>query len=134
MVGILNKMFYTAIQENFKKRCLTLFFDAYSSTIINKDISTNLDENDISAILNNYINNNPKKKDWSIISEIEHYIFNKTTTSYVKGFAAKQSRIDFKFGTFWNGNEFKYFGEAKNLKSNSSNLKRRYIDTGIDSF
>ena len=134
MAGILNAIFYTSIQDNFKKKCLTLFSDAYSSSIVNRDISTTLHENDISAILNNYIDNNPKRKKWHISSEIEHYIFDKTITNYHTGFAGKQSRIDFKFGNFWNGNEFKYFVEAKNLKSNDSSLKRRYIKTGIDNF
>lgn len=134
MAGFLNKLLYNTIQEKFKKRCLTLFFDGYESSITNSDVSTNSDENDISAIINNYIDDNPKRKNWHISSEIEHYIFNKTVTTYDKGFAAKQSRIDFKFGNFWNGNEFKYFVEAKNLRSKYQASKRRYIDTGIDNF
>lgn len=134
MAGILNSIFYKHVQDKFRNKCLSLFFEAYENSKINKDVSASLDENDISTILNNYIQNNPKRIDWQIFSEIEHYIFSKTLTGFNKGFAAKQSRIDFKFGNFWNGNEFKYFIEAKNIKSNDYALKRRYIDTGIDNF
>ena len=39
-----------------------------------------------------------------------------------------------RYSTFWEGEEYKYFVEAKNLKSKVSSLKRRYIATGIDNF
>mgnify|MGYP003458483668 FL=1 len=52
----------------------------------------------------------------------------------IKGFAAKSSRIDMRYSTFWKSEECKYYVEAKNLKVNDSGLKRRYITTGIDNF
>lgn len=134
MAGILNSLLFNTIQQNFKKRCLLLFYEGYTSSVTNKNVLPNFDENDISAIINNYIDDNPKRKSWGIFTNTEHHNFDKKATTYAKGFAAKQSRIDFKFGNFWNGNEFKYFIEAKNLKSKDSALKRRYIDTGIDNF
>ena len=48
---------------------------------------------------------------------------------HTKGFAAKFSRIDVRFGKFWQNNEYKYYIEAKNLKSNDSGLKRRLEGT-----
>ena len=56
------------------------------------------------------------------------------TVSFKKGFAAKFSRIDLRYSTFWKGDEYKYFVEAKNLKANDSSSKRRYINTGINNF
>ncbi|MCI4444089.1 MAG: hypothetical protein JHC39_11370, partial [Lentimicrobium sp.] len=115
-------------------RCITLFIDAYNLSILEGSVSISLDENDISAILHNFIYKNPERKKWQISSQVENHLFDEKMNFYTKGFAAKQSRIDFKFGVFWSGNEYDYFVEAKNLKSSDSHLKRRYIDTGMNNF
>ena len=76
---------------------------------------------------------NPKKINWKISINRENHQFDKTVI-LTKSFAAKFSRIDMRFNKYWQNEEFKYFVEAKNLKSNDSGLKRRYIKTGIDNF
>lgn len=134
MAGSLNSNIFLSAQDIFKKRCVTLFLDAYHLSKKENLIPRTFDENDISSILHNYIKKNPKRKNWKISSQVESHIFDETPLSYTKGFAAKQSRIDFKFGNFWKNDEYEFFVEAKNLKSIDSSLKRRYIDTGINNF
>lgn len=133
MAGTLSTSITLNFKKKFKERCATLFIEAYQTSISNKSISLNFDENDITAILHNYIDENPKRLKWGIITNPESHLFHKSV-DYSKGFAAKFPRIDMRFVNNWQGVEFKYFMEAKNLKSNDSNSKRRYIDTGIDNF
>jgi hypothetical protein len=133
MAGTLKTSIFQNIQNNFKEQCKTLFVEAYHTSISNTSIFLDYDENDITAILHSYIDNNPKRKEWKISSNLENHLFDDNST-FSKGFAAKFSRIDMRYSTFWEGEEYKYFVEAKNLKANDSGLKRRYIDTGIDNF
>lgn len=133
MAGNLTTSIFLNFQNKFKKRCITLFVEAYQTSILTKSILLDFDENDISAILFNYIDENPNRIKWSISTNPENHLFDKSA-KLVKGFAAKFSRIDMRYSTFWKGEEYKYFVEAKNLKANDSSLKRRYINTGIDNF
>ena len=133
MAGKLTTSIFLNFQNKFKERCINLFIEAYHTSISNKSISLNFEENDITAILHNYIDKNPKRKDWKISTNREHHKFDESSKQE-KGFAAKFSRIDMRFNKFWQNEEFKYFVEAKNIKSNDSGLKRRYIKTGIDNF
>lgn len=133
MAGTLKTSIFLNFQNKFKERCITLFIEAYNTSVSSKSVSLDLHENDITAILHNYIDENPKRLKWSISTNPESHIFNKSI-DYTKGFAAKFPRIDMRFVINWQGVEFKYFMEAKNLKSNDSSLKRRYIETGIDNF
>ncbi|TDE45537.1 hypothetical protein E0I26_06205 [Flavobacterium rhamnosiphilum] len=133
MAGTLTTSIFLKFQDKFKGRCTTLFIEAYYTSISSKSIFLDFDENDITAILHNYIDENPKRKGWGISTNLENYLFDKEAT-YIKGFAANFSRIDMRYTAFWKGEEYKYFVEAKNLKVNDSGLKRRYIATGIDNF
>ena len=133
MAGNLNPSIFLSIQDIFKKRCTTLFSEAYEASLSNKSISLDFEENDITAILHNYIDENPKRKKWKIFTNREDYQFDKNAIQ-IKGFAAKSSRIDMRYSTFWKSEECKYYVEAKNLKVNDSGLKRRYNTTGIDNF
>lgn len=133
MAGTLTTSIFLNFQKKFKEKCTTLFIEAYYTSISSNSISLDFDENDITAILHNYIDENPKKNDWEIFTSLENHQFDKKG-NYTKGFAAKFSRIDMRFSKFWQNEEFKYYIEAKNLKSNDSVLKRRYINTGIDNF
>ncbi len=133
MAGTLNTSVFLRFQGKFQQRCFVLFNEAFNSSILNKCISLDFDENDITAILHNFIDKNPKRKGWEIVTNLENYIFDKNVV-YAKGFASKFSRIDMRYTAFWQGEEFKYFVEAKNLKTTDSALKRRYIETGIDNF
>ncbi len=133
MAGILSTSIFLNFQNTFKKRCKTLFIEAYHISISNNSIGIDFEENDITAILHNFINKNPKRKEWKIASNLENYLFDENSI-YSKGFASKFSRIDMRFSKFWEDEEHNYFVEAKNLKVNDSGLKRRYITTGIDNF
>ena len=133
MAGTLTTSIFLKFQEKFKDRCATLFIEAYYTSISNKSILLNFHENDITAILHNYIDENPKRKSWKISTNLENHIFDKEVT-FTKGFAAEFSRIDMRFSKFWQNEECKYHIEAKNLKLSDSGLKRRYINTGIDNF
>jgi hypothetical protein len=133
MAGILKTSIFLNFQNKFKERCITMFIEAYNTSISSKSVSLDFHENDITAILHNYIDENPKRLKWGISTNPESHIFNKFI-DYTKGFAAKFTRIDMRFVNIWHGVEHKYFMEAKNLRSNDSGLKRRYIETGIDNF
>jgi len=133
MAGKLNLSITTSFRINFVGNCTTLLMEAYYESISNKSILLNFDENDITAVLYNFIDKNPKREGFSISVNIENPFFDNSKAAE-KGFAAKFSRIDMRFVSFWEAKEYKYYLEAKNLKSNDSSLKRRYIDTGIDNF
>lgn len=133
MAGTLKTSIFLNFQNKFKERCITLFIEAYTTSISSKSVTLDLHENDITAILHNYIDENPKRLKWNISTNPESHIFDKYA-GYTKGFAAKFPRIDMRFANIWQGAEHKYFMEAKNLRSNDSSLKRRYIETGIDNF
>jgi len=129
----LNNNIKLAFKLSFQNRCIQLFVSAYKSAIFEKTISLDWDENDITAQLHYYIDNNPQRSAWKISTNVEHHLAIKNETK-VKGFSAKYPRIDLRFNTFNSTNEVIYFMEAKNLRENNSALKRRYIETGIDNF
>lgn len=133
MAGKLNLSIAASFRTNFIGNCITLLMDAYYQSISNQLIFLDFDENDITAVLFNFIEENPKRENYSISVNTEHHIFDKSKV-IEKGFAAKFARIDMRFVSFWKAKEYKYYLEAKNLKSNDSTLKRRYIDTGINNF
>lgn len=133
MTGKLNSSILNAFKSNFVGNCTTLLMEAYYESVYNKSILLNFDENDITAVLYNFIDKNPKRESYSISVNTEHHLFDNSKV-IKKGSAAKFARIDMRFVSFWEAKEYKYYLEAKNLKSNDSSLKRRYIDTGIDNF
>lgn len=122
-----------AFQVGFENRCLRLLVTSYTQAIQNKRISLDWDENDITAELHEYIDSNQTRINWSIISNVEHHL-PKQSIPKEKGFAAKFARIDLRFVTIKSKLEYLYFFEAKNLKEKNYDLKRRYIDTGIDNY
>lgn len=133
MAGILTTSIFLKFQNKFSEMCIVLLIDAYHTTITDKSISLDFEENDITAILHQHIEENPKKIKWKIFTNREENLFDKNSIQ-VKGFAAKFSRIDMRFSKYWDTEEFKYYVEAKNLKSKDSSSKRRYITTGINNF
>lgn len=133
MAGKLNLSIATAFRTNFVRNCTTLLMEAYYESVSSKLIFSDFDENDITAILYNFIDNSSKRESYSISVNTENHLFDNAKV-VGKGFAAKFARIDMRFVSFWKAKEYKYYLEAKNLKSNDSSLKRRYIDTGINNF
>ncbi|MDC1067665.1 hypothetical protein OAQ99_00745 [Candidatus Kapabacteria bacterium] len=126
----------TNIHEKFKKafedKCFILMAEAYHSSINEKIIKLNMDENDISQVLFEKLDSNPKRLEFSIFATREEHLSEDIEKK--KGFADKLPRVDLKMSSIISKLELKYFFEAKNLKEKSSALKRRYIATGINNF
>jgi hypothetical protein len=120
-------------QKSFETRCFRLLGNAYDELNVQEGLQViNLNENDISELLNKKINKDQLSIEWSIVSTTEEKIFENQKIE--KGFADKLSRIDFKMQTIHFKQRFFYHVEAKNLKENDKPLMKRYIKTGIDNF
>lgn len=117
---------------SFEQKCIQLIIEAYQTALAEKIVQLDWNENDISSELHRHVKENPLRQIWKVSTNVEAHL--PTNTPKVKGFSNKFPRIDFRFTTFTSIYEFEYFFEAKNLKQNDSALKRRYIETGIDSF
>ena len=128
----LNTIVYEKFRNAFEQKCYHLIIDAYQKSLTEKIIQLDWNENDISSELHRHIKENPLRKKWKFLTQVEAHL--PTDTNSEKGFADKFPRIDFKLATFYKDDDCEYFFEAKNLKQNDSSLKRRYIKTGIDSF
>lgn len=132
-----------SFKNKFDFKCLKLFISAYQTAVRDNSINVDWQENDITAKLYKYIKENPDRRELKIAIDIESYIL-EDSIEEEKGFADKSPRIDLKFSSFTflslkiinfqSSFEYCYFIEAKNLKEKSSQLKRRYIETGINSF
>lgn len=119
-------------KSGFEQKCFQLIIEAYQTSLAEKVILSDWNENDISHKLHEHIEENPSRIKWKVSTNVEARIPKDNPKE--KGFADKLPRIDFRLTSFISTYEFRYFFEAKNLKQNDSALKRRYIDTGIDSF
>lgn len=116
----------------FEQRCFRLIIGAYQTSLTEKVIRLDWNENDISSELHRHIKENPLRGKWKVSTNVEADI--PKDIPKVKGFADKFHRIDFRLTSFISTYEYEYFFEAKNLRQNDSALKRRYINTGIDNF
>ncbi|MGJ3234490.1 hypothetical protein [Marivirga sp.] len=116
----------------FEQRCFQLIIEAYKTTLSERVIQLDWNENDISSEIHRHIKENPLRITWKVSSNVESHI--PKNIPKVKGFADKFPRIDFRLTTFSQRNEYDYFFEAKNIKQNDYALKRRYINTGINNF
>lgn len=128
----LSETVYNKFRDAFEKKCCRLIIEAYYTTTSEKIIQLDWNENDISSEIHRHIKENPLRKKWHVSTHVEADI--PKDIPKVKGFADKFPRIDFRLTIFSKSEEYEYFFEAKNLKQNDSALKRRYINTGIDSF
>ncbi|WP_375587545.1 hypothetical protein [Flagellimonas aurea] len=129
----LNKVIITCFKRGFEEKCFQLITESYVSAMETKVIKLNWDENDITSELNEHINENPLRLKWGIVTNVEQHL-PKYDLEKEKGFAARLPRIDLRLVTINSSLEYEYNMEAKNLKEKDSGLKRRYIDTGINSF
>ncbi|GHT45840.1 hypothetical protein AGMMS49965_23050 [Bacteroidia bacterium] len=118
--------------EKFEQRCFKLIIEAYQISTTEKVIQLNWNENDISYILYEKIDENPKRVQFKIHIAPEFRI--PKDVPKIKGFADKLPRIDLRMSNFAKKQEFKYYFEAKRLKEKSSELKRAYIKEGMDRF
>lgn len=129
----LNKVIVASFKRGFEEKCFQLITESYVSAMETKVIKLNWDENDITSELHEHIKENPLRLKWSIITNVEQHL-PKDDIKKEKGFAAKLPRIDLRLVTINSSLEYEYHMEAKNLKEKDSGLKRRYVDTGINSF
>jgi len=120
-------------REAFEQKCFQLIIDAFQTSMTEKVIQLDWNENDISFELYEIMERNPER-----ISKFRIHLTTEYRTpkdvSKTKGFADKLPRIDLKMAHFASMQEFKYFFEAKRLKENSSDLKRAYINEGMGRF
>lgn len=128
----LNTTVYNKFRDAFEQKCFRLIIEAYQTSLTEKVIQLDWNENDISSEIHKHIKGNPLRLKWKVSTNVEADI--PKDIPKVKGFADKFPRIDFRLTSFISTYEYEYFFEAKNLKQNDSALKRRYINTGIDSF
>jgi len=128
----LNTTVYEKFRNAFEQKCYQLIIEAYQTSLTEKAIQLDWNENDISSELHRHIKENPLRLKWKVSTNVEADI--PKDIPKVKGFSDKFPRIDFRLTSFISTYEYEYFFEAKNLKQNDSALKRRYIDTGIDNF
>ncbi len=128
----LNTIIYEKFRNTFEYRCFSLTIEAYESSLKEKTIQLNWNENDISQELYEKLDANPKRLQFNITASREFHLSN--TTNKKKGFSDKLPRVDLRMSSITSKLEFKYFFEAKRLKENDSGLKRSYIDNGMDRF
>lgn len=128
----LNRDIYEKFKNAFEQKCFQLIIQAFQTSLAEKTIHADSNENDISYLLHKHTEENPLRVKWKVSTTVEARIPKGIPKE--KGFADKFPRIDFRLTSFISCYEYEYFFEAKNLKQNDSALKRRYIDTGIDNF
>ncbi|MFW6275462.1 MAG: hypothetical protein ACOC2M_02395 [bacterium] len=128
----LNPNVRNIFRNAFEQKCFQLINEAYLSSLNEKVIQLNWNENDISQEILEKIERNTLRLKWNITASREFYLPNNDFKS--KGFADKLSRIDFRLTNIFAEQEFKYFIEAKRLKENDSELKRAYINEGMERF
>lgn len=128
----LNSIVYIKFRDAFEQNCFQLIVDAFQTSLTEKVIQLDWNENDISQELFEKVDNNSSRLKWNISISREFYLNKNQEKS--KGFADKLPRIDFRLTNIFAEQEFKYYCEAKRLKQSDSNLKREYIKEGINRF
>lgn len=128
----LDTIIYKKFRDAFEQKCFQLIVESYETCLAEKVILLDWNENDITSELHRHLKENPLRLKWKVSTNVEAAI--PKDIPKAKGFSSKFPRIDFRLTSFISTYEFEYFFEAKNLKQNDSALKRRYIDTGINSF
>ena len=129
----LNTTVYEKFRNAFEQKCCHLVIEAYQTSLTEKVIRLDWNENDISYELYEKMEANPKRVSKFKIHLSPEFRIPKNV-SKIKGFSDKLPRIDLKMAHFALKQEFKYFFEAKRLKEKSSNLKRAYINEGMNRY
>lgn len=120
-------------RKAFEDDCIELVIKAYNLAIAEKKYRIDWHENDFSELLGHYVNKNPVSLDKGITCKTENKLLSKTANQ-VKGFADKLPRIDFVYFKVWRKQRFQCYMEAKRLKENDSDLKRAYINEGMNRY
>lgn len=129
----LNTIVYEKFRNAFEQKCCQLIVEAYKTSLTENIIQLDWNENDISYELYEKMEGNPKRVSKFKIHLSPEFRIPKDV-SKTKGFSDKLPRIDLKMAHFALKQEFKYFFEAKRLKEKSSDLKRAYIDEGMNRY
>lgn len=141
----LNSTIIGAFNYEFEWRCMSLLSEAYTDAKSKYKITIDYEEENISAILFDYIDNCSQAEKWDIHISDEFRIYNDSILQGKKS-AKSVPRTDLRFGMWSNGAKLTYFVEAKNLiETNCSKkgrkskifaqyLHKRYIATGIDNY
>lgn len=116
-----------------EKDCIELIVNAYYTAIIEKKYQIDWNENDFSELLGHYVNENPLSLDKGITCKTENKLLLESENQE-KGYADKLPRIDFIYSKIWNKQRFHCYMEAKRLKQRDSNLKRAYINEGMERY
>ncbi len=129
----LNTIVYEKFRNAFEQHCYKLIIEAYQTSLTEKVIQLDWNENDISYELYEKMEVSLKRVSKFKIHLSPEFRIPKNV-SKTKGFSDKLPRIDLKMAHFALKQEFKYFFEAKRLKEKSSHLKRAYIHEGMDRY
>jgi len=120
-------------KKAFEEDCIELIVNAYNLAVAEKKYQSNWLENDFSELLGYYVNESQLSLEKGITCKTENKLMSEAD-SQVKGFADKLPRIDFVYFKIWQKQRFHCYMEAKRLKEKDSNLKRAYIDEGMQRY
>lgn len=147
MIGVLDTEIVNGFQYAFEQNCLSLFADAYVHINRTLKITTDWEEENISANFFDYIDKSKVAIGLNInISDEYRLYYRKILSGKIS--AKSAARIDFRLTTNWTQGtkRLEYFVEAKNLiesdcfkkgrttKLNAKKSQKRYIETGINHF
>lgn len=143
--GLLNASIVNSFKQGFEWKCINLLIDAYTYVNSSNNINIDCEEEYISAVLFDYIDNCQRAINWKIDITPEYRLYKDDVLKKVKS-AKTAPRIDFRLCGWSNNSKLTYFVEAKKLievdsyKSNrkskisAKKLHIRYIETGIDNY
>lgn len=143
--GVLDVSIVNSFKQGFEWKCINLLIDAYTYVNSSNNINIDCEEEYISAVLFDYIDNCQQAINWKIDITPEYRLYKDDVLKKVKS-AKTAPRIDFRLCGWSNNSKLTYFVEAKNLieiDSYKSNRKSkisatkfhiRYIETGIDNY
>lgn len=120
-------------KKAFEEDCIELIVNAYNLAVAEKKYQSNWLENDFSELLGYYVNESQLSLEKGITCKTENKLMSEADNQ-VKGFADKLPRIDFVYFKIWKKQRFHCYMEAKRLKEKDSNLKRAYIDEGMQRY
>lgn len=143
--GGLDVSIVNSFKQGFEWRCINLLIDAYTYVNSNNNINIDCEEEYISAVLFDYIDDCQLAINWKIDITPEYRLYKDNVLKKAKS-AKTAPRIDFRLCGWSNNFKLTYFVEAKNLieidsyKSNrkskipANKLHIRYIETGVDNY
>lgn len=120
-------------KNRFETKCLQLLVNAFYAAKKQNLIQLDWEENDISETFRELIFLDKTRNPNPLINVEREYPL-PTTEPKEKGFANKQSRIDFRLSSFYNEEDINYFFEAKRIKESEKGLLRKYVNEGLNRF